>query len=168
MYWKRFAICPLFMAMTACGSNSNPAGATTGIGGSGGSGTTTNRTLTVTIDNVAFSPTIVSAVKAAPNGTTPQLVILSASNGVTTFAFGALAQVGVQTIAAANPVNANMTIVNGAVATGYLAFATQGSGSVTISSLTTMAVSGRVDLVLVPTSGGGAAKTVSGTFNVAF
>src|SRR5205823_3154004 len=56
----------LVMAMSACGgSNSNPAGASggTGSGSTGGSGSgTSNKTVTVTIDGVAFVPTLVTAV----------------------------------------------------------------------------------------------------------
>jgi len=43
----------------------------------------------------------------------------------------------------------------------------RGRPQITVSSLSTAAVSRRVDLVLVATTGGGN-KTVSGTYNIAF
>jgi hypothetical protein len=161
-------VCVLALTTAACGgSGDNPAGPSGNTGtGNSGSGTT-NQSLAVTIDGVAFNPSTVTATRSAANGTTPALVLVAGTNGTTTFAFGAVAQVGVQTIGVTTGVNANMTIVNGSAGTGYLAFNTLGSGSITVTSLTATAVAGRVDLVLAPTVGG-ANKAVSGTYNVAF
>ena len=95
-------------------------------------------------------------------------IVGTAANG-TTVGFTAPTQVGVFNVN--GPVTARsqgtMTIVSGSTGTGYLAFVTQGSGTVTITSISTTSVVGRADLVMAPTTSG-ASKTVSGTFNVAF
>ena len=131
-------------------------------------GFSTTKTMTVTIDGAAFTPDFVTAVRANP-GVETVTVAGNASNG-TTVGFSAPAQVGVFNVN--GPVTARgqgtMTIVSGSTGTGYLAFLTQGSGTVTISSINTTAVTGRVDLVMAPTTAPAANKTVSGTFNVAF
>jgi len=155
--------CALALLAAGCGSD-NPAGPDPGGTGSGGSST---KTMTVTIDGVAFTPNLVTAVRSNPG---VEIVTIggTASNG-TTVGFAAPTQVGVFNVN--GPVTARgqgtMTIVSGATGTGYLAFLTQGSGTVTITSINTTAVAGRVDLVMAPTTAG-ANKTVSGTFNVAF
>ena len=72
---RALGIC-LVMAMSACGrSNSNPAGASGGTGSTGGSGSgTSNKTVTVTIDGVAFVPTLVTAVRSNPGVETALIV----------------------------------------------------------------------------------------------
>ena len=171
---RALGIC-LVMAMSACGgSNSNPAGASggTGSGSTGGSGSgTSNKTVTVTIDGVAFVPTLVTAVRSNPGVETVTIAATNAAGASgTTTTFAAPALVGVHAVNATvtDRGYGDMTILSGATSAGYLAFLTSGSGSVTISLINTGAVAGRVDLVMAPTGVFGPNKTVSGTFNVAF
>ena len=159
------------LLVAGCGGSDNPAGPTgggSGSGGSGGGGTSSNKTMTVTIDGVPFTPNIVTAVRSNPGQETVS-VGGSSING-TAVGFGTPAQIGVFNVN--GPVLArglgNMTIVSGSTGTGYIAALTLGSGTVTITSITTTAVAGRVDLVMVPTTTPGANKTVTGTFDVAF
>ncbi len=160
----------LALALAGCGGSSNPAGPSGGSGGSGG-GPSSNKTVTVTIDGVAFAPTNVTAARSNPGF---EIVTVVASNtsgsSGTTVSFAAPTQVGVYDVSAVvtQRGTGNLTIVSGGTGVGYLAFATTGSGSVTITSISATAVAGRVDLVMAPTSGAGPNKTVSGTFNVAF
>jgi hypothetical protein len=124
--------------------------------------------MTVTIDGVAFTPNFVTAARSNP-GIETVSVVDTVTNG-TTVGFSAPAQVGVFNVNGQVTARGQgtMTILSGSTSTAYIAFLTQGSGTVTITSINTTAVSGRVDLVMVPTTASAANKTVSGTFNVAF
>jgi hypothetical protein len=147
------------LLVAGCGGSDNPPGP---------SGVSSTKTMTVTIDGAAFTPDFVTAVRANPG--IEMVTVAGSTTSGTTVGFSAPAQVGVFNVN--GPVTARgqgtMTIVSGSTGTGYLAFLTQGSGTVTISSINTTAVTGRVDLVMAPTAAPAANKTVSGTFNVAF
>ena len=167
--------CAVTLFVAGCGGSDNPAGPSGGssgsggsAGGSGGGGTSSNKTMTVTIDGVPFTPNIVTAVRSNPGVET--VSVGGSSIGGTAVGFGAPTQVGVFNVN--GPVLARglgiMTIVSGSTGTGYIAFLTKGSGTVTITAITATAVAGRVDLVMVPTTMPGANKIVSGTFDVAF
>jgi hypothetical protein len=162
-------VCALALFAAGCGGSSNPAGPSGGSGnGGGGGGTSSNRTMTVTIDGAAFAPTFVTAARSNPGFEIVTVVGTDASGS--TVGFSAPTQAGVFNVN--GPVTARgqgtMTILSGTTATAYLAFLSQGSGSVTITSISATAVAGRVDLVMAPTTLTGASKIVSGTFNVAF
>jgi len=160
MCLKRLRLaCAFAFLVAGCGGSDNPPGP---------SGVSSTKTVTVTIDGVAFTPDFVTAVRANPGVET--VTIAASTTSGTTVGFSAPTQVGVFNVN--GPVTARgqgtMTIISGSTGTGYLAFLTQGSGTVTISSINTTAVTGRVDLVMAPTTAVAANKTVSGTFSVAF
>lgn len=126
--------------------------------------------MNITIDGVAFTPTQVTAVRSNPGF---EIVTVSAASGVaggtlTTLTFGARSTVGVHNVSALAPEFGQgiLQIISGNTGSGYQAFLTMGSGSVTITSISATAVAGRIDLVMPPTSGAVASKTASGTFNV--
>ena len=63
--------CAVTLFVAGCGGSDNPAGPSGGssgsggsAGGSGGGGTSSNKTMTVTIDGVPFTPNIVTAVRS--------------------------------------------------------------------------------------------------------
>ena len=65
--------CAVTLFVAGCGGSDNPAGPSGGssgsggsAGGSGGGGTSSNKTMTVTIDGVPFTPNIVTAVRSNP------------------------------------------------------------------------------------------------------
>jgi hypothetical protein len=167
----------VFVLAAACGGG-NPAGPSgssgsgSGSGGSGGSGGTGGasggRTISALIDGVPFN--------AAASGTrsgNPALLLVAGSTvaGATgsTLGFGAPLAVGTHAIAVGSGLNANLTILNGtAVASGYLAFQTSGSGSVTIATLTATGATGTFNFVMTSTTGGAPKTVTNGTFDVTF
>ena len=172
-YWRPLLAGLLVLTLAACGGDSddgNPAGPS-GSGGSGGSGSggsgggsSANSGLNVTIDGAAYTPLTVTAARANPG--VPVILIAAGNAAGTAFAFGAPERVNVHRISPTELTNANMTIVSGATATGYLASQTIGSGSVTFTSITATQVVGRVDLTLAPSTGSGPNKRLVGTFTL--
>src|SRR5438034_5703736 len=83
----------LAIAMSACGGSNNPGSPSSGNGSSTGS-TTSNKTVTVTIDGVAFVPTLVTAVRSNP-GVEMVTIVATNSTGAsgTTTTFAAPTQV---------------------------------------------------------------------------
>ncbi len=174
-YWRLLVVCMLVLNLSACGGDSdddNPAGPS-GSGGSGGSGSSggsgggssTNTTgLNVTIDGAAYTPLTVTAVRSNPG--VPVIQIAAGSAAGVSFAFLAPERIAVHRISPTELTNANMTILSGATATGYLASQTAGSGSVTFTSITATSVVGRVDLTLVATTSNVPNKRLVGTFTL--
>jgi hypothetical protein len=164
----------MFAALAAgCGgSGSSPAApsATSGSGtGSSGSGSTPNGTLSATIDGVPWTASV-SVQTQFNNG------ILSFAGGDNrqTLSIAVTANRGTGTYTAGlvdpqNVVVTNLSTVGSAAS--WLTGPTFGSGSVTITSLTSTSASGTFSLTLAPTPGSGATGNkvlANGVFNVTF
>jgi hypothetical protein len=169
------ALTAVIVAVTACGGTSptptgpSPAGLSASRAFSGtGRPLTLGDHFSVAVDGVPFSAFTLTAVCSMPG---PEIVTLVAVSGLgtssTSLAITALAQPGIHTIAAAQFTQSTMTVISGASSSGFMAFQTLGSGSITITSLSATRVDGIVDLVLVPTSGATASRVVTGSFSAA-
>ncbi len=167
----RALACVMAVTVVACGG-SNPASpsAVPSAGASGGGvGTpvTGRGTITAQIDGVAFSG--VATVATNQSG----IFAAAASNGVgaITFGFGAVAAVGTTPVNATSPTNANLVVASGTSAQSWAASTAGGSGTLTITSITSVGASGTFAFTLVPVPGSGASGTksvTSGTFSVTF
>ena len=151
----------LMLIMPACGSDGNP-GSPSGSGGGGGSSLSPG-TMTATIDGVAWTGTINTAVVA--NGS----LIVSAAVSPTSsgIALASPAQVGTQTVGSGSAVTAVLLAnVTSPSSESWLAAGPTGSGSMTISTLTATSATGTFFFTLVPNPGTGQNRVVSnGAFN---
>ena len=176
------------VAALACGSNSPsaPSNSSSGSSSSGGtsgggsnpppgttatcnvSGSPATGTMTATIDGVAWR-----AVCLSVNTATPGIIGFSGGEPLTPttgtiIAFGATRGVGTTSIGILSPTNALLTVGSGTL---WGAALNNGSGTLTISTLTANNAQGTFSFTLTPQSGNPstANKVVTnGTFNVTF
>lgn len=148
----------------ACGSSTAPSGSG-GIGtGTGNGGNAT--VMTATIDGTSFTATSASAI--VRNNILAVSGALGSGTNITTLAFATTATVGTNRIAPGTGVNANYQAVSGTAASGWLASDNQGSGTVTINTLTSSRASGTFSFTLAPVSGNAAGpkSVLAGTFDL--
>jgi hypothetical protein len=146
----------------------SPSGSGTGGGGTGGG--SSSRTITALIDGVRVSLSAVGA-RSGGTGSAPASLLVSGSDfgsgGGTSLALGTPQSTGTFSIGPGSLVTANMSVI-GAGSGGWLAFATQGSGTVTVSALTATGASGTFNFVMVSTTGGPSKTVTNGAFDVTF
>lgn len=149
------------------GSSGGTSGGTTAPGGTGGGTSATTGTFTALIDGSSFNGALgLTAIHAnnqlsvsGSNGQYTLQLIVILSRGAGTYTFGSVDASNVTTAALA---------LNGTGQT-WIAGPTQGSGTITISSLTSTNVSGTFIVTLPPSAGGPATGNrviTSGVFNV--
>ncbi len=168
----RLLLGSLFLVVAACGGSSPSPAAPSGSGSGAGSttppatsGGSAAAAFAISVDGVPFNAVSVTAICSAPGPEIVQVVGVSGSGTSTTsLGFAALAQVGVQTIAASQFTQSVMTAITGSSSAAHMAFQTIGRGSITITAISATSVSGTVDLVLVPTSGSTTNRIVTGNF----
>ncbi len=148
-------------------SGGTGSGGTTTPGGTGGGTSATTGTFTALIDGGSFNGALgLTAINAnnqlsvsGSNGQYTLQLIVILSRGAGTYTFGSVDASNVTTAALA---------LNGTGQT-WIAGPTQGSGSITISSLTSTSVTGTFTVTLPPSVGGPATGNrviTSGVFNV--
>ena len=146
----------------ACGSSTSPSGSG-GIGtGNGGNSTV----MTATIDGTSFTAT--SATALIRNNILAVSGAVGSGTNITTLAFATTAVIGTNRIAPGTGVNANYQAVSGTSGSGWLASDSQGSGTVTINTLTSSRTSGTFTFTLAPVSGdaAGPKNILAGTFDL--
>lgn len=143
---------------------------TLGIAACGGSPTgpsgPSNGSLTAQIDGSSFAATSI-----AVTFTSGILAIAGSDNAQRTLGFGvAGAAPGTFTVGVTSPANASLVVASGSGAQSWQAAQTNGSGSITIASLTANRVVGTFQFVVVPLAGGATGnKTITqGAFDVTF
>ncbi|MEQ1909113.1 MAG: hypothetical protein ABMA15_09840 [Vicinamibacterales bacterium] len=174
--WRYGILASVLILSVACGgSTSSPSGSSGGIGssgsgGSGGSGSGKG-TITALVDGVAYTGVINAAtltngtLNIASNNTALTLSVNFAMSG---------AAVGTTSINAASPLVMQAMTTNGSTVTGaWSASVLGGSGTLTISTLSSSGASGTFSFVAVPSTTSGipsaGTKTVtSGVFTATF
>lgn len=158
----RLVVLLALLAGVACGSSTSPSGG--GIGTSNGGNNTT--VVTAAIDGTTFTATTSSAL--VRNGILAVSGVSGSGANLTTLALATTAVLGTNRIAPGTGVNANYQTVSGTTSSGWLASDSQGSGTVTVTTLTSSRAGGSFSFVLAPVSGAAAGpKTIlAGTFDV--
>jgi hypothetical protein len=168
----------LLLALSGCGG-SNPGGPTGGASGtSGGSGspggssagsgsTLSPGMMTATVDGVPFSGTITVAAIAAGNSLVVSGTSGLGTNSMLTIAVSAPAQIGTYAVGPIGQLVGTLTAHTAVSATdGWLAAGPSGSGSLTISTLTSTGATGTFSFVLTPNVATGSNRIVTnGAFN---
>jgi hypothetical protein len=145
----------MMMSLSACGGSSTSpsggigsSGSNTGIGGSGG---TTVNTLTASIDGTPFTATTIAAL--VRNNILSVAGTAVSGSTTTTLSIATTARVGTQVVAPGTGVNSNYQVVSGTNTAGWLASDNFGSGTVTVTTLTTTRAAGSFSFILSNASG---------------
>ena len=172
--WRNGILASVLILSVACGgSTSSPSASSGGIGSSGGSGgsSSSKGTLTALVDGVAYTGVINAStltngsLNIASNNAALTLSVNFATSG---------AAVGTTSINAASPLVMQVMTTNGSNVTGvWIASVIGGSGTLTISALSSSGVSGTFSFVGIPSTTSGIVtvgnKTVtSGVFTATF
>jgi len=168
----RRALCLIAIAATtACGGSSNTAPSQNQL---------TSSTLTATINGASFTSTVtvgarIPVLPNLPNGTVGVTGQDKLSIPYTSLTFAVPGVIGTYPLASTNPVPQNAALMNVTSTTTGAQWtaggAGGGSGSITLSTLTSTGASGTFSMTLVPLSGSGASGNkviTNGKFNVKF
>jgi hypothetical protein len=155
---------PITGGGAACGPGGTLPGGTTGGGGTSGGGTATTGTFTATIDGGSFTGALGLTAVHANN----QLSISGSDSQYTLQVIaGGVQGPGTYPISGSSPTTVVLAL-NG-TAQVWLAGPTIGSGSITVTSLTSTTVAGTFSVTVGPSAGGpasGSKVIANGVFNV--